>query len=119
MLFALACASLLIAIAADLLTVVIFTITISTTFFLQRISDIPNSQTVYLLWVLAALAAIAATGTLGLGIFIRRRAMQRSRTSYATRIAAIGIRFSFPAVVAWGTILCAFVFVGVMSGGHL
>ena len=113
MLFALACVSLLIAAVADLLTIVMSTTrsrtTSRTTFFLQRLSNIPREQTVGLLWAMAAAVAIAATSSLTLGVITRVCAVRLSRTFSTVRLADRDIGFSIPAVAVWGTPLCTLV----------
>lgn len=121
-LLVLACASLLIAVAADLLTVVVLTIAILAVFE-RRPEPPPDSSNGYfvyatisgLLYSRAIIAAIGAAGALVLSILIRRGATRRPETSDVARIAAGGVRFSFPAVALWATILCGNLFLAVTS----
>ena len=119
MLLALACASLFIAVAADLLSVLVLTSAILTV-FPRRPEPPPGSSNVYatmssLLYSGAVIAAIGAAGALVLSTLIRRRASRRPETSGVARIATIGVRFSFPAVALWATILCGNLFLAVTS----
>lgn len=115
MLLFLASTGVLIAVAADLLTVVALMGTIGG-FFPRCIENCvqPNLTGITtLLRITTAAAVISATGSLITGILVRRYATQRPETADMARIATVGIRLSTLGVVVWGMALCWYLFFAV------
>lgn len=115
--FALACACVIIALAADLLTAVVFTVAVGELFPLPRCIENcaqPSLTGITIFLRVAAAAAVTgAAGSLITSILVRRRATQRPETADEARIATVGVRLSALAVAAWGMALCGYLFLTV------
>ena len=115
MLLLLAFASVIIALAADLLTAVVFT-GLFGGFFPRCISMCVQSYPTGIanfLRVAAAAAAIGAAVPLIASILVRRYATQRPETADVARIATVGVRLSTLGVVVWGMALCWYLFFAI------